>query len=257
MLVELRVVTSGTAHEEMTIEELAHRAQVATTTVRMYQNRGLLPGPRRDGRIGRYGSGHLARLRLIDDLQTRGFSLAAIKHVVDTWEAGRSLDDLLGFERRIPGLIRSPELEVLTPAQLAARFPDGALTGEVLERARSLGLVQPTDDGRLAVARQFLDVGTELVAMGVPAGELLEEQQALDRLMDTVAGRFVEVFRRHLWDRYVDREMTDERVAEAAAVLERLGELALRVVDESLRSALRRAAEEVVAEQARRVTDRS
>jgi hypothetical protein len=75
--------------------------------------------------------------------------------------------------------------------------------------------------------------------------------------MDTVAGRFVEVFRRHLWDRYVDREMTDERVAEAAAVLERLGELALRVVDESLRSALRRAAEEVVAEQARRVTDRS
>ena len=50
---------------QLTIEELASRAGTATTTVRMYQSKGLLPPPERRGRIGYYGEGHLARLRLI------------------------------------------------------------------------------------------------------------------------------------------------------------------------------------------------
>ncbi|MGH9209145.1 MAG: MerR family transcriptional regulator [Acidimicrobiales bacterium] len=249
---------AAAAGDEMTIEELAHQAQVATTTVRMYQSRGLLPGPRRDGRVGRYGGGHLARLRLINQLQARGFSLAAIKQVVDTWESGRSLDDLLGFERNLPGLglvASSRELQVLAAEQLVARFPDGALTPEVLERAHRMGLVESRDDGRLAVSRTFLDVGAELAAMGVPTRRLLDEQQALEQLMDVVAGRSVAVFREHLWGLSRGDGMSDERVADAAELLARLGDLALRVVDESLRAALRRAATDVVAEEARRVTD--
>jgi len=54
---------------QLTIEELASQAGTATTTVRMYQSKGLLPPPERHGRIGYYGHGHLARLRLIAQLQ--------------------------------------------------------------------------------------------------------------------------------------------------------------------------------------------
>ena len=81
----------GMDGEGLTIEELASKAGTATTTVRMYQSKGLLPPPERRGRIGYYGQGHLARLRLIAQLQERGFSLASIKQLTDAWESGRGL----------------------------------------------------------------------------------------------------------------------------------------------------------------------
>ena len=86
---------------EMTIDELASRAGLPSSTVRLYQTRALIPPPRRAGRQGFYGDGHLARLRLITELQERGFSLAAIKHLVDAWETGRGLDALLGLEAQV------------------------------------------------------------------------------------------------------------------------------------------------------------
>src|SRR5580700_6221771 len=90
---------------QMTIEELASQAGTATTTVRMYQAKGLLPPPERRGRIGYYGQGHLARLRLIAQLQEQGFSLASIKRLTDAWEDGRSLDDVLGLETQVAGVL--------------------------------------------------------------------------------------------------------------------------------------------------------
>src|SRR5580658_6948178 len=85
----------------MTIEELASQSGTATSTVRMYQSRGLLPAPERHGRIGYYGQGHLARLRLIAQLQEQGFSLASIKQLTEAWESGRGLDDVLGLEAQV------------------------------------------------------------------------------------------------------------------------------------------------------------
>src|SRR5215469_5205231 len=86
---------------QLTIEELASQAGTATTTVRMYQSKGLLPPPERRGRVGYYGQGHLARLRLIAQLQEQGFSLASIKQLTDAWESGRGLDDILGLEAQV------------------------------------------------------------------------------------------------------------------------------------------------------------
>jgi DNA-binding transcriptional MerR regulator len=62
-----------------TIDELAHEFQVPVSTLRMYQHRGLVPPPERRGRIGYYGAEHRARLKLVGELQARGFSLAGIK----------------------------------------------------------------------------------------------------------------------------------------------------------------------------------
>ena len=57
----------------MTIYQLAHEAGIPTSTVRCYQNRGLLPPSRRRGRMGYYNAEHRDRLRLIAHLQERGF----------------------------------------------------------------------------------------------------------------------------------------------------------------------------------------
>src|SRR5450432_2209596 len=82
--------------ERLTIDELARAAGTKVSTIRLYQQRGLLPPPAIEGRVGFYDETHLARLRLVADLQTRGFSLAAIQELADTWESGRDLGALLG-----------------------------------------------------------------------------------------------------------------------------------------------------------------
>lgn len=76
--------TSTDAEEPtFTVDELAARAGVTVRTVRFYGTRGLLPppviGPRR---VGHYGREHLARLALIEELQHRGMTLAAIERYV-------------------------------------------------------------------------------------------------------------------------------------------------------------------------------
>jgi hypothetical protein len=56
----------------LTIDQLAREAGTTVRNVRAYQERGLLPPPDREGRVGVYGEGHLARLRLIASLAERG-----------------------------------------------------------------------------------------------------------------------------------------------------------------------------------------
>ena len=74
--------------DRLTIDELARAAGTKVSTIRLYQQRGLLPPPAIEGRVGFYDETHLARLRLVADLQTRGFSLAAILAIVDVDRPG-------------------------------------------------------------------------------------------------------------------------------------------------------------------------
>src|SRR3569832_234580 len=91
--------------KEFRLDELARRAKVASTTVRLYRAKGLLPPPRLEGRTGWYSEAHLNRLRLIARLQDEGHSLAGIGDLLDLWEQGRSLDAVVGVEAELDALI--------------------------------------------------------------------------------------------------------------------------------------------------------
>ena len=54
--------------------------------IRAYQSRGLLFPPSISGRVALYSGAHVARLELIASLQREGFTLAAIKRLIDTPE---------------------------------------------------------------------------------------------------------------------------------------------------------------------------
>ncbi len=110
--------------KELTIDELAQRADTRTSTIRMYQSRGLLAPPEIRGRVGYYSAAHLSRLRLIARLQQRGFSLAAITDLLDGLTKGASLAAILGAEQELSTLGEPTEL---TEADFAALFPDGQL----------------------------------------------------------------------------------------------------------------------------------
>jgi MerR family mercuric resistance operon transcriptional regulator len=72
---------------ELTIGAFAGAAEVSVETVRFYQRRGLLTEPERpSGRIRRYGSSDVARVRFIKASQRLGFSLDEVAGLL-------SLDD--------------------------------------------------------------------------------------------------------------------------------------------------------------------
>jgi DNA-binding transcriptional MerR regulator len=239
----------------MTIEELAGQAGTATSTVRMYQSRGLLPPPDRHGRIGYYGQGHLARLRLIAQLQEQGFSLASIKRLTEAWESGRSLDDVLGLETQVAATWAPPEPARFTPAQFAELFSGQKVTPAVIARAIRMGLVTLDGGGILVRNPRFVEIGSELTRAGIPVTEILDELEALQSITDSVAERFTRVFARHMWQPFAEAGLPADQVRPLTESLQRLSTLAESVVEASLRDALRRKASEFLGEQASRLDE--
>ncbi|MGH3258229.1 MAG: MerR family transcriptional regulator [Streptosporangiaceae bacterium] len=237
----------------MTIEQLASQADTATSTVRMYQTRGLLPPPVRRGRIGYYGQGHLSRLRLIADLQEQGFSLASIKRLTDAWESGRSLDDVLGLETQVTSVWAHEEPVRVGLREFREWFPGQKLTPAIIARAIRMGLITIDAAGVVVRNPAFLRIGSELARQGIPAAEALDELQALQAAANTIAERFTGVFERHMWRDFVQAGMPSEQIAPLTQSLARLSELAEDVTGLVLRDALRRKASQFLAEQATRL----
>src|SRR5438105_1932665 len=84
----------------LTVDELARAGGTTVRNVRALQARGVLPPPDLAGRTGHYRDAHLARLRAVLRLQTKGYSLAAVADLLAAWDEGRTLDDVLGLPAR-------------------------------------------------------------------------------------------------------------------------------------------------------------
>ena len=232
--------------KELTIDELAQRADTRTSTIRMYQSRGLLAPPEIRGRVGYYAAAHLSRLRLIARLQQRGFSLAAITDLLDGLTKGASLAAILGAEQELSTLGEPTEL---TEADFAALFPDGQLDPDSVQRALDLGLVA-FDEAHGTVrtpSRAFVEVGRELASHKVPTAVALDEYERLAADARRIADRFVALF-----DRYVvgPAPASPERIEELGATIHRFRSLAANAVQELVAKALDEAATEAVAARA-------
>lgn len=217
---------------DMTIDQIAQHAGIPASTVRLYQNKGLLPPPERRGRVGYYSAVHRDRLRLIAHLQERGFSLAAIKESLDSWNAGRSIDHLLGVSDIAPSLGREPlRLSLL---ELAQRFEGVGLSQADIQRAVEVGLVQ-LDGAEVVISNEaFADIGPAIASLGVPVSEILDEYDALRSAVGGIADRFRAVFERHLWEPFVERGMPADEIPSLTSDVGQLTELATSVVTTEL-----------------------
>ena len=72
---------------DLTIEQLAAQTGMTVRNIRAHQARGLLEPPEVRLRVGYYGPGHVARLKLIHELQDDGFNLAGIKRLLEDDQA--------------------------------------------------------------------------------------------------------------------------------------------------------------------------
>ena len=105
----------------MTIDELARETGMTVRNIRAHQSRGLLPPPQVRARTGYYGPDHVARLRLIQELQGNGYNLAAIKDLLD--RSGGSAEQILGFTQTLlaPQDAEQPEVVDLRELSSASR----------------------------------------------------------------------------------------------------------------------------------------
>ncbi|ANB75612.1 MerR family transcriptional regulator [Paraburkholderia phytofirmans OLGA172] len=126
---------------EYTIDELARVANSTVRNVRAYQDRGLLAPPKRRGRVGVYDDRHLARLKLINYLLARGYTLANILDLITVFYEGHDLRSILGLgpENDNDGSGEHPDQDPL--GELEQMFGDKAsLT--MLAKAVDLGLLE-------------------------------------------------------------------------------------------------------------------
>ncbi|MFD6970917.1 MerR family transcriptional regulator [Streptomyces sp. NPDC059949] len=214
-------------------EDVARAAGVKVRNLRYYQERGLLPPPRREGRIAWYSDDHLTRLRLISDLLGRGYTVNGIAELLHAWEEGGGLSRLLGLEREMTRDWVQEEPVTMTRAQLRTLFGPAA-TAEDTRRAAELGYV--TIDGDLVTypSGRLLDATLTLVRQGVPLAEILDAGEFVPAQAAALADRFVGLFRQHVIG------------AEGAAGLERLSATQLQHITAAV-TALRPVAGEVVA----------
>lgn len=225
---------------EYRIGELAREAGITVRTLRYYQERKLLPPPRRDGRIGWYSQAHLTRLRVIGQLLDRGHTLGGTSELLSAWEQGYDLAELLGFERAMTAPW-SDEVPVhMTVADAPATLA-GRLTPEVLQEAARLGYIDVDGDRVIHVSQRLLDTTMALVREGIPLPAILATGRELQSGLDKLASLFVELVITHVLDRRSGRPAPHE-VARLAETIERLRPVARTVIDAEFARAMDRRA---------------
>lgn len=171
--------------EEWTIDEIAQRTGIPGRTIREYQTLGLLPPPRRVGRVGYYGVGHVQRLQLIGRLQDRGYSLAGIGDLLTAWRGGDALTDILGLEPDQLVHVDEPG----TPAtldQLTTLLP--RLVPDRLDALLATGVVEACGPDRFCVpSPSLLQLAVDALDADLEPDVVLDLLTALRTAADQVA----------------------------------------------------------------------
>lgn len=209
--------------EGLTIEQLAAEVGMSVRNIRNHQSRGLLPPPQVRARVGYYDAEHVARLRLILDLQADGFNLAAIERLMSS--SGGAAERLLGLRRAMTTAFESEEPEIVTGEELVRRF--GEVDAKTVERIRRLKLIVPLGDDRFEVPSPALMRAAEQVtALGIalPAAIVLVEKVSRD--CESISRAFVKLFLRELWQPFERAGQPEERWDEMIGAIDSLRPIA-------------------------------
>ncbi|MFC9971819.1 MerR family transcriptional regulator [Spirillospora sp. NPDC127200] len=201
-------MTNEAAGREYRIGELAEAAAVPVRTLRYYQERKLLPPPRRVGRIGLYSEEHLARLRMIGNLLERGHTLEGIRELLSAWEQGRDIDTVLGIEKAVTTPWSTEVPVTMTLAELAELFP-GEVEPDAVEQAVALGHLEVDGDRVTHWSRRQLEATVALVRAGVPLREVLAASREMQRGMDELAAMFVRLITEHVVERLAGEDLDE------------------------------------------------
>jgi len=230
---------------ELTVEQLAYETGMSVRNIRNHQSRGLLPPPEVRARTGYYGSEHVARLRLIQEMQAEGFKLSAISRLIG--EHGADADRFVGLRQAVSAPIADESPEVLTRAELTERFATD--DDRVLAKALKLGLLIDLGDERFeAPSPALLQAAEDVLAMGIELPAALAAIEKLTRNSHSSARTFVNLFLEELWKPFDEAGRPDDRWPEIIAAVERLRPIALDALNATFRLSLNEEVEKAFGE---------
>ncbi|WP_309647820.1 MerR family transcriptional regulator [Nocardioides sp.] len=206
----------------LTLDELTNRVGMSVRNVRFYTTKGLVPPPLRRGRSGYYTPDHVARLELVQELQSHGFTLSAIEKYVAGLPDDASPEDI-ALRRSMLAPWQADLPVELSRAELEGRV-DRTLSSDDLEILTALGIVFPSKRGHYEVALSQLSVGLGLLDLGFPLEAAMASAAIYRRHGQEIAHELYDVFRRMVWPVYQESGASPETIQE---VVERLKPLSI------------------------------
>lgn len=219
----------------LTVEQLAYETGMSVRNIRNHQSRGLLPPPEVRARIGYYGPEHVARLRLIQEMQAEGFKLSAISRLIG--EHGADADRFVGLRQAVTAPFATEAPEVMTREELVERF--GVDDDRLLEKAQKLGLLVDLGDERYeAPSPALLRAAEEVIGMGIDLPAALAVIEKLNRNAQSSARAFVNLFVEEVWKPFDEAGRPDDGWEEIIKSIERLRPLAFDALNATFRLTL-------------------
>ncbi len=212
---------------ELTVEQLAFETGMSVRNIRNHQSRGLLPPPEVRARIGYYGPQHVARLRLIQEMQAEGYNLKAIQRLIG--DHGASADRFIEMRRAVSAPHEGEAPEVLTVEELGERMGPG--DQKLIDKAVKLGVLIPLGDGRFEVpSPSLLRAAEEVVGRGVSLAAAVNTIEKVHRSAASASHAFVKLFLDELWEPFDSAGRPADRWPEVTESIERLRPLAAQTL---------------------------
>lgn len=232
--------------QEYSIDELARAGASTVRNVRAYQDRGLIPAPERRGRHGIYRESHLARLKLIGQLLDRGYSLGNIGELLDAWQGGRDLTQLLGLEEAITSPWSDEVPGTISLIELGRLFKND-LTPDNLRKVVELGILQPDGLRFRMPSPRIIQAASELAKIGIPLSEMLDIVRMLRGNVERVAKELVQLIEKNILNLTgPDKLPPPAEVPKIAATIWRLRPLVNMAVNAEVARAMERSANQVL-----------
>jgi DNA-binding transcriptional MerR regulator len=214
---------------ELTIDELGRETGMTVRTIRSHQARELLQPPEVRDRVGYYGPEHVARLKLIQELQGEGFNLRGIKRLIAT--TGGPAQQLLGFGEAVRAPFAAESPQVFTRDELLARFGDDR-GEEMLAQAVKHGTLVSLGGGRFeAPVPSLLDLAEEVVSNGVSLDAAIAVMAKVNERCESIARTFVQLYLAEVWKPFADAGYPEERWPEVMQSIEGLRPVAAKAVE--------------------------
>ena len=218
----------------LTLDELTARVGLSVRTVRFYTSRGLVPPPIRRGRSGYYSAVHVARIELVLELQSHGFTLSAIERYVAGIPDDASPEDialartmLAPWQSDLPVEMDRAQLE-----QKAGR----ELSAEDIATLQALGVIRLRGSAYLVASNQ-LAIGVRLLELGFPREVAVAAARVYQEHGQQMAEELYEVINDQLAPLYDDDQSEHFR-----EIMERLKPLSVGGLVTAYEAAVARAA---------------
>jgi hypothetical protein len=185
---------------------------------------------------------------LITSMLDRGYNIAHVHEMLNAWEQGKNLGDMLGLESAIAGSWATERPERMTVDEARRLVDDAASFG----RLTGNGMIRLDDDGVNAtvVRPKLIEAFNEIRQYGISAEKLVDIHEQVSPLIDEISGILVRAGVDHVAERLMPGTTLppDTEVAELITMLVRFRTQAVAAVSATLAFSIESTIESVVSQ---------